>query len=427
MKHKEGYQKMRRLLNKKMYIILGVLCCVILWMQLGINSFAFTRTTGEVTGSSVKVRASASTNSEMVASLKAGDKLDVTDAVNGTDGKVWYKILVNATDSGYVRSDFVTLATGPQEPSSTVTTTPTPQEPSTNTEVGVVTPMEMQSGHTSTNNVKVRQEATTSSAEVARVNQDRIFNITGSAKDADGKVWYQISYIDDGKGIYGFIRSDLVTLVATEQEQPEEELQEEIIPVIDPDEQTEPEEPVPTTNYEAVHTVDENGQYVWYLYDRTAGQRYKIDQLLKINDTDKKEIEELSDANFGLKIGLIISICLLVMLIVAVVFYLLKMHDEEEQAVPYRRQAPIRNNTQTRSNQATRTNSNVRPQTLGKMQEPPAKKTQSEATARTVAKQPVPPANAKPQQQKTSWKAKNFLDDNDEFEFGFLDFDDDDE
>lgn len=427
MKHKEGYQKMRRLLNKKMYIILGVLCCVILWMQLGINSFAFTRTTGEVTGSSVKVRASASTNSEMVASLKAGDKLDVTDAVNGTDGKVWYKILVNATDSGYVRSDFVTLATGPQEPSSTVTTTPTPQEPSTNTEVGVVTPMEMQSGHTSTNNVKVRQEATTSSAEVARVNQDRIFNITGSAKDADGKVWYQISYIDDGKGIYGFIRSDLVTLVASEQEQPEEELQEEIIPVIDPDEQTEPEEPVPTTNYEAVYTEDENGQYVWYLYDRTAGQRYKIDQLLKINDTDKKEIEELSDANFGLKIGLIISICLLVMLIVAVVFYLLKMHDEEEQAVPYRRQAPIRNNTQTRSNQATRTNSNVRPQTLGKMQEPPAKKTQSEATARTVAKQPVPPANAKPQQQKTSWKAKNFLDDNDEFEFGFLDFDDDDE
>ena len=210
-------------------------------------------------------------------------------------------------------------------------------------------------------------------------------------------------------------------MVASEQEQPEEEMQEEIIPVIDPDEQTEPEEPVPTTNYEAVYTEDENGQYVWYLYDRTAGQRYKIDQLLKINDTDKKEIEELSDANFGLKIGLVISICLLVMLIVAVVFHLLKMHDEEERAVPYRRQAPIRNNTQTRSNQATRTNSNVRPQTLGKMQEPPAKKTQSEATARTVAKQPVPPANAKPQQQKTSWKAKNFLDDNDEFEFGFLD------
>lgn len=458
MKPKEGYKMMRRLFNKKAYIVLGILCSIFIWLQLGIESYAFTRTTGEVTGSSVKVRASASTEAEVVASVRAGDELDVTDAVTGTDGNTWYKVIVKADEYGYIRSDFVTLEGGAQSPSTTTGTTTT----TTTTETTEVTPMENQNGHTNTNNVKVRQQASTTSAEVDRLNQDTVFSITGTAQGVDSKIWYQVSYVDGGKAMTGFIRSDLVTLMEKEEEQ----IQEEIIEV---EEETETEEsgvPTPEKNYEAVYTTDENGNYVWYLYDRSAGQRYKVDQLLQVDNNTQEEIDDLSSANFGLKIALIISICLLIMMIVAVVFYLLRIKEDEEensyrrvnsnssQTTVRRSQAPVRTQGTARTagtarnagtgaaqqtartqntaklQQTVRTQSNAKPQqatTVAKSQNT------AQTTARTQNVQQAKPVvetagtSAQSQQQKTSWKAKNFLEDNDEFEFGFLDFDEDDE
>lgn len=462
MKPKEGYKMMRRLFNKRTYIVLGILCCIFMWLQFGTESYAFTRTTGEVTGSSVKVRASASTDAEVVASVRAGDELDVTDAVNGSDGKVWYKILVSANEYGYIRSDFVTLEGGAQAPSTDTptvttptTTTPTTTTPTTTVEPSEVTPMDPQNGHTNTNNVKVRQQASTSSTEVDRLNQDQVFSITGTAQGADSKVWYQVSYVDNGTSMSGFIRSDLVTVMEDETQEEPQGNGEEVIQVEDEFEQEEPSVPTPDTNYEAVYTTDENGDYIWYLYDRTAGQRYKVDQLLQLDKQSQEELDELSSANFGLKIGLIISICLLIMLVVAVVFYLLKMKEEEETttyrkpaqgAGNMRSQATTRSQTVTRpqttvrnqGQQTTRTQSGARPQnatqtrnqsaqpvkTQGAQSSQSATRTQNSAATQQTAKVS---GQGAPAQQKTSWKAKNFLDDNDEFEFGFLDFDEDDE
>ena len=429
MKPKEGYNMMRRLLKKITYIVCGVLCCVFMWFMFTTESYAFTRTTGEVTGSSVKVRLSASTDAEVVASVKAGDELDVTDAVNGTDGKVWYKIAVSADKVGYIRSDFVKLEGGEQAPSTTTT-------PGTTQ----VTPMDDCQGHTNTNNVKVREQASTGSREIDRLNQDIVFDILGTAQDVDGKTWYQVSYIDDGVGINGFIRSDLVTMMEKEEEPLPEG---EVIELEDPDEE-EPAVPTPEKNYEAVFTTDENGQYVWYLYDRTAGQRYKVDQLLQVDKEDQEKLDSLSGANFGLKIALIISVCLLIMMIVAVVFYILKMKEEEEEKAYKKRvasasRAAARNGqTSVRMGQnTTRTNNGVKPQTLTKPQQGQSGRTPvtSQAKAQTAKPQTGQPvrtsttqqAAVRPQpeqKQKTSWKAKNFLEDNDEFEFGFLDFDD---
>ena len=429
MKPKEGYNMMRRLLKKSTYIVGGILCCILMWFMLASESYAFTRTTGEVTGSSVKVRASASTDAEVVASVRAGDELDVTDAVNGTDGKVWYKIIVSADKVGYIRSDFVTLEGGAQAPSTTTT-------PGTTQ----VTPMDGRQGHTNTNNVKVREQASTSSNEIDRLNQDTIFDVLGTAQDTDGKTWYQVSYIDNGVGINGFIRSDLVTLM---EKEPEELPEEEVIEVEDPEEEK-PTVPTPEKNYEAVYTTDENGQYVWYLYDRTAGQRYKVDQLLQVDKEEKDELEDLSSANFGLKIALIISVCLLIMMIVAVVFYILKMKEEEEENA-YKRRVASASQAAARRGQTTvktgqnvsRTNGGVKPQTLTKPQSGQSSKPQGTQQAKTQTAKPqatqqmrtsnAQQAVARPQsgqKQKTSWKAKNFLEDNDEFEFGFLDFDD---
>lgn len=448
MKPKEGYKMMRKLFSKRTYIVLGILCCIFIWLQFETESFAFTRTTGEVTGSSVKVRETAGTESEVVASVRAGDELDVVDAVNGTDGKVWYKVVVSADEYGYIRSDFVTLDGGAQSPSTststTITTTPGAVE-----QPSEVTPMDKQNGHTNTNNVKVRQQASTNSAEVDRLNQDQVFSITGTAQGPDSKVWYQVSYIDNGTAMNGFIRSDLVTLMEKEEELPEGE----VIQVEEdtPDEKpTEQEESTPVKTYEAVYTTDENGDYVWYLYNRAEGQRYKIDQLLKVDSEKKEEMEELSSANFGLKIALIIVICFLVMLLVAVAFYFLKMKEEEEEN-SYKR--AVANATQATARRSTaagnvRTQNTVRTQTAVKTQS--GEKTQQTANVKSASmsqttlkassaqpeRQPVRNSvtgmntvgdSGQAQKQKTSWKAKNFLEDNDEFEFGFLDFDEDDE
>lgn len=439
MKPKEGYRMKRRLFRKKTYIVFGILCCVMMWLQFGMESYAFTRTTGEVTGSSVKVRKEASTEAELVASVKAGDDLDVVDSVNGADGKVWYKIMISANEYGYIRSDFVTLAGGQQS-----TTTDTNTGDNTTTEV---TPMEEQQGHTSTNNVKVRKQAGTTSAEVDRLNQEQIFKITGTAQGTDGKTWYYVSYVDGGAYKKGFIRSDLVTIVEVEEtdEEPESPGGDVVVP---DDDETRPNIPAPTTDYEAIYTTDENGNYVWYLYDKTVGQRYKVEQLLNVSKEKQVEIDQLSSDNFGLKIGLIITIALLVMLGVAIAFYIFKMREEQENA-SYRKvsqantgyartQGAARTQGVTRTQQSTtKTQSNVRPQTLAKPQATatvtkttgqPKNQVTAQATAKgTVQTKTQAPVKSQEQKNKLSWKAKNFLEDNDEFEFGFLDFDDDDE
>ena len=427
MKPKEGCRMMKKRVGKKSYILLGILCCMFIWLQFGMESYAFTRTTGEVTGSSVKVRKDASTASEMVASVKAGDDLDVVDSVTGADGKVWYKIIIKADEYGYVRSDFVTLASGEQAPS-TGTTTGTTTESTTE-----ITPMDEQKGHTSTNNVKVRKQAGTNSAEVDRLNQDQIFTISGSAEGADGKTWYYVSYLDGGASKSGFIRSDLVKIMEAEEEPDEnqDENTEEVIIVEDEDE-VKPNIPAPTTNFEAVYTTDENGSYVWYLYDRTAGQRYKIEQFLNAGREKQEELDKLSSANFGLKIALVITICLLIMLGVAIAFYIFKVKEEQASAEHNRgarqnRAVPAGNQvartqaarTQGNTKNQVRTQSNVRPQTL--------QKPQNAGGAVNHTMKNEMPVKSKEQTNKLAWKAKNFLEDNDELEFGFLDFDDDDE
>ena len=63
--------------------------------------------TGKVTASAAKVRSAASTSSEAIASVTKGDTISIVGEVTGDDGKIWYEIHVNADTKGYVRSDLV--------------------------------------------------------------------------------------------------------------------------------------------------------------------------------------------------------------------------------------------------------------------------------------------------------------------------------
>ena len=89
-------------------------------------------------GASVRIRGNASTTSQIVTTASNGLVLTVTGTANGTDGKVWYKVNFNANGSdveGFIRSDFVSLSgeltpyveePTPEQPSEEPTTDPEP-------------------------------------------------------------------------------------------------------------------------------------------------------------------------------------------------------------------------------------------------------------------------------------------------------------
>ena len=64
-------------------------------------------------GASVRVRSNASTTSQIVTTVSNGLALTVTGTANGADGKVWYQVSFSANGSevqGFIRSDYVTLS-----------------------------------------------------------------------------------------------------------------------------------------------------------------------------------------------------------------------------------------------------------------------------------------------------------------------------
>ena len=124
------------------------------------------------------------------------------------------------------------------------------------------------------------------------------------------------------------------------------------------------------------------------------------------------------------------------MLGVAIAFYVFKMKEEAENTGHRRSTQPMSSRPQSsvRTQSTARVQSNVKPQTLTKPQTTgrTSEQLKPRQTVQTTIKTPVQaktqmPMQTQEQKSKLSWKAKNFLEDNDEFEFGFLDFDDDDE
>ena len=79
----------------------------------GADITATTPVSATTTASSVRVRANASTGSQIVASLQNGVALTVIGTTTGSDGKTWYQVNFNSNGSditGFIRSDFVNLS-----------------------------------------------------------------------------------------------------------------------------------------------------------------------------------------------------------------------------------------------------------------------------------------------------------------------------
>ena len=99
---------MRKTIGKRIItIVLAVAMVVTMFVSVFTQAFAYTETTGTVSNDNVKVRESASTTASQVASLKKGDTIDIIGEETDSSGYVWYKIRVNKSEQGYVRSEDV--------------------------------------------------------------------------------------------------------------------------------------------------------------------------------------------------------------------------------------------------------------------------------------------------------------------------------
>lgn len=167
--------------------LLVVFCMVTILFGVSFVSHADEK--GNITGSDVNMRQTASTTATVLEVLNNNALVDVLAETTGDDGNKWYKITSAAGNTGYVRADFVKKAT---------VTVP-------------VTDTEDKTAYILGNSANIRQDASTSSGRVANAAGGSKITIIGEATGADGYKWYQVSFDANGTTMTGFIRSDLIT------------------------------------------------------------------------------------------------------------------------------------------------------------------------------------------------------------------------
>lgn len=472
---KYGIEKYKKRLCKISAAVAGLLCIAMFALVIpAMEVFAQTECT--VTASSANIRANADVGSTALASVLKGDKLTVTEEVTGADGKVWYKVIIDANSQGYVRSDLVSKDGGQ---TSTVTTTTPPatssgssgdSQPVLNTNVTVnmdgVEAVQPVGASVTKDQVRVRADSSTNSSIVTSVKKDVVLTVHGTKAGSGSEVWYQVSFVVDGTEVTGYIRSDFVSLngellpVTQEPETPPEE----------PGDAA-PEEPVAAPkDYETEQTDG-----AWWLVDNVGLHKYKIEELFSISAQNAEKLEQ-AEKKVSRQTGIIVFLSiLLVLLVLGITLLIFKIKDMmEDDGFDERtvRQRPAGDRARSQSGSAGRRPVGTRPTSAASTGRPvgarpasaenagrPAvtRPAASGSTGRPVGARPAPaggtarPTGTRPVSQtgregtierqtrahvenrslerKTAEsqgrKPRNFMADDDEFEFEFLNWDGD--
>ena len=358
---------MRYLWKTKHHVMNGLLvfaAAMFLFVANSMEVNAYIQTQGTVIADSAVIRKEANAKSNQIASIMKGDKVTINNEETDADGVVWYKVFVDANTLGYVRGDLIqkegssgtsTTTTNTSTTSNTTTsntdttttttttttsgtsetanssadTTSTP-EINTNLTIGAntsVTPVQSLGASVTGDAVRVRADASTNASIVTTVQKSTAITVNGQADGTDGKVWYRVSFIVDGKDVSGFIRSDFVQLSGDLVVVDETAVAEE--PVQEPEESVEEpitEEPV-NTDYVLKYEANEEGINDWYLYNNIDGVRNKLSEVLDAAEGNGDAIE-LADAQLKKqKMIIIILAIVLVFLALAVTLLLFKIRD----------------------------------------------------------------------------------------------------
>lgn len=403
--------------KEKQFTVWKKLCMVVvlliaeamLFQQTALTAFAQGTTT--VTASSAKIRKTASTGSEALASVSKNDKLDVLAQTTDSDGYTWYKVYVNGKDTGYIRADLVgdisgSVQTESAQTSSAASSESSGQQSQTKTEFVQVTESEASAGKVLGESVNVRENPSTSASIAGKATGGTEVAITGQATDGSGKIWYQVSFND----VTGFIRSDFLEIIDQAVVEPlVEEEEEEQEPV--------EEEPTPVNkDYELIYEANAEGEEEWFLYDYTRGTKQSLETLLSVVRQSQEEEQGAVSQLKTFKLITIVLAVILLALVVVVTILIFKLRDsyeyeyeddeeededdeedtedieedEEEEEEPVRRRL---------SRKAFGTSSHV---------------TRSSSEMHQPAKETAPKSD-------NTWQSRNFLDIDDDMEFEFLD------
>ncbi len=89
--------------------VLVVIAAVFLSISVGaVNSYAYENTVGIVKEGGARIRSASSTDSTVLASVVSGNELEICGMETGADGYTWYKVYVDRSTIGYIRSDLIT-------------------------------------------------------------------------------------------------------------------------------------------------------------------------------------------------------------------------------------------------------------------------------------------------------------------------------
>lgn len=274
--------------------------------------------TATVVANSANVRQNADSTSTVVGSAKKNQVLNIQSEATDGSGMVWYQVTVDGA-TGYIRSDLVNTDSGSAAAATDTNT-------STNTEVASstdVTEMPAQGATVTTNDVRVRSSASTSGSVVTTVANGTAVTVNGQTTDSSGKVWYQVSFISNGSEVTGFIRYDFIELgevLATEEETPEEA----------PEEESETEQadvPTPDVNYALEYTTNPDGEYEWYLNDYTNSRRQKLNDLLSAQEQGNAGMDTMETTIAKQKTILIVLAVVVILLAVLSTVLGFKLHE----------------------------------------------------------------------------------------------------
>lgn len=442
-------KKLKSLIGKISFTkgIAGFALAVAVFSLASVSCFA---AEGKVTADTAKIRAEASTGSEVVGSTVKGKVIELLGAVKDSSGMTWYKVSVAGGGYGYIRSDLVeTNDTVPTIEGSSAQTTQNTQ--SSEPEATVPTSIgEQQATINSETNVRIRSGASTQHSVVTSLPNGTTITLIGEANDSAGNKWYQLRCNYNGRDVEGYVRSDLITIGGGSEETAEgtENVEGEVTEGGEqpaegteaPVEETPTEAPVEEHNdYQIVYTQNSEGTYEYYLYDNINGTRQKLAEILAVVDNAVESNQALQAKVNQNKIIIIVLAVIIVFLFVVLTILLFKLKDfyyeeydeeeeeeEEEEPVPVRKKVkrqvveeeeapPVRKKKVQSSEQKSES---PRQRNTSEGQRVKVRREEDSELYAAERKAPVKKAPAR--------KAQNFLVDDDEFEFEFLNMDDKD-
>lgn len=389
--------------------------------------------TGTVKVESANIRGSADSTSAAVGSVTRGKTVSIKSETTDASGARWYEVYVNANTTGYVRADLIdrdgteslpTSGGGAQAGEATEVSQGEAQgETASGALAQAETAMDAQYAKVKVQSAKIRPEPSTNVKEVESVPNGTELIVSGQSNGAsDGKVWYFVTFTGaDGSSKTGFVRSDLVDLG-------------DMVPV--PEEQPAPEEqPVPEETQEPVsqdyEVAQKDGE--WYLIDNLGGgYEYKLQPLLDAYSMQSDTADEDAKSLVRQRIVIVVLGVLTAALLIVVIIMGIKLRDayyedyedddeddEEEDDDEEAEEVPVRRRRRAESDGG------------GREEERPVRRnmrdtdTVSRRAAREQqsANEQAEEVRVKPAPKR---KAKNFLLDDDDFEFEFLNMDDKD-